>query len=90
MLIASITAGGTMATLQAMASRSIRSRIRSRLEADKALESQSHLSLNPRGKITAAAQTGPARQPRPASSAPASIPSPSRHRRVAQAQRATI
>ena len=56
---------------QPVASWRISAARRSRSSALSTLESSRPMRSNPSGKMTAAATTGPARQPRPASSAPA-------------------
>ena len=70
--IVTMRAGDTASTAQDTASRSITSRSRSRLRSVIRFESSSSGSLKSGGRITAAAKTGPARHPRPASSQPAS------------------
>lgn len=73
MLIRSISFGETIATAHASASRSMMGRNLSRCRSVSFLLSLSMSHLKSGGSITAAAVTGPARHPRPASSHPASI-----------------
>ena len=70
--ILSISSGDTKATAQANASRSMMARSESRRRSVSCFESLSSSLRKSGGKITAAAVTGPARHPRPASSHPAS------------------
>ena len=74
-LISSMRAADTASTAQAIASRSMTARNRSRFRSVICFESLSCGSWKSGGRITAAANTGPARQPRPASSHPASASS---------------
>ncbi len=68
----SISAASTSATDHKTLSLSIRaSYSRSRFAAVSFFESSNPSNTYPRGKITAAAETGPANGPRPASSTPA-------------------
>ena len=66
----SISSASTHATLYASASAQIRSNSASRRLGDSFLESFSPSSTSPGGRITAAAYTGPASGPAPASSTP--------------------
>ena len=71
--ILSISAGETIPTAQAIASSSIIGRRRFLFFSESTLLSFSIMFLNPLVRITAAATTGPAKQPLPASSQPAII-----------------
>ena len=68
--IPSISSLLTSATAHANASFSMKGRNASRTDSVNCLESLSWGHTKPGGRITAAATTGPARQPRPASSHP--------------------
>jgi len=71
--ILSISFGLTIPTAHAIASLSMIGRNKSLFLSDNTLLSFSNLFLKLLGRITAAATTGPARQPLPASSQPATI-----------------
>ena len=71
--ILSISAGETIPIAQVIASSSIIGRKRFLFFSESILLSFSIIFLNPLGRITAAATTGPAKQPLPASSQPAII-----------------
>ncbi len=73
MFILSISSGVTMPTAQAIASFSITGRKAYRFFSLNCLLSFKSSFLKSGGKITAAANTDPAKHPRPASSHPASI-----------------
>src|SRR5262245_41656496 len=78
MLIRSISAGSASATAHVTACATIRSYKRSRSGACTAFESHTPGMCLPGCRMTAAATTGPARQPRPTSSTPATCTNPTR------------
>src|SRR5260221_12341437 len=78
MLMRSISSGSAAATAQAMECFVIRSNNRSRSSAGTTLESQTPGMCLSGWRTTAAATTGPARQPRPTSSTPATWTNPAR------------
>src|SRR3954462_11274199 len=78
MLMRSISSGSTLITDHAIASRAIRSYSRSRSSAVTVLESHTRGMYRSGSSTTAPAMTGPARQPRPTSSTPATYTNPMR------------
>ena len=78
MFSASISAASAQATAQAVARAATASASRARAAAPSVLESASPATGRPGSRITAAATTGPASGPRPASSTPATRRPPSR------------
>src|SRR5436190_10628775 len=78
MLMVSISVGSAAATPQAIDPRVILSYKRARSSAVTVLESQMRAMYRLGSSTTAAATTGPARQPRPTSSTPATRLNPSR------------
>src|SRR4051812_47934674 len=74
----SISAGSAPATAQAIACRTMRSYRRSRSGAGTVFESHTPGMWRSGCRTTAAATTGPARQPRPTSSTPATCTNPTR------------
>src|SRR5581483_239068 len=78
MLMRSISSGSAPATAHATACFRIRSYSRSRSWAGTSFESQTPAMCRSGCSTTAAATTGPARQPRPTSSAPATYTNPTR------------
>src|SRR3990172_1992130 len=74
MLIRSISSGVEWATAKARACEVIRKKAFSLALGERAFESRIAGRWNPGGRMTAAATTGPASGPRPASSTPATLP----------------
>src|SRR5512143_3512501 len=90
MLIRSISSGVAWATAKEIAASTINEKALSRAAGDRAFESRTAGSENPGGRTTAAATTGPASGPRPASSTPATVRYPLARARASKPSTAVL